>query len=630
MSYLQTVPPHDIEAHLTEHDKKSILRFITCGSVDDGKSTLIGRLLYDAKLIFEDQLANLGRIGAATGKEIDLALLLDGLEAEREQRITIDVAYRYFATSKRKFIVADTPGHEEYTRNMVTGASTADLAIILIDSRQGILQQTRRHSYIASMLGIRHVVLAVNKIDLVDFRQLVFDETVAEYMVFAKELDFASIQPIPISARFGDNVISASQNTPWYTGPALLQYLETVQLDPPVEERPFRFPVQLAMRPNADFRGYAGQVASGRISVGDPVVVANSGQRSSVKAIVTFDGSLAVAAEGEAVTLLLSDEVDASRGNMLVAPSSRPFVADQFQAHVIWFGANPMLPGRSYILRTETDSVSATVTALKHQVNVNSFAREAAKSLQMNEVGVCNISTQAPIAFDAYKDNRSTGNFILVDRATNATVGAGMIDFPLRRADNVHWQATDVNKGARAATKSQRPGVLWFTGLSGSGKSTIANALDRLLHARGKHTYMLDGDNVRHGLNRDLGFTEADRVENIRRVAEVAKLMADAGLIVLVSLISPFRYERRMARELMEEDEFIEIFVDTPLDECARRDPKGLYEKAFAGKIANFTGVSSPYEIPENPELHLETVGHEPAALALKIEQFLERRMEEK
>ncbi|MBB5536448.1 sulfate adenylyltransferase subunit CysN [Rhizobium giardinii] len=625
MSYLQTVPPHDIEAHLTEHDKKSVLRFITCGSVDDGKSTLIGRLLYDAKLIFEDQLANLGRIG---GREIDLALLLDGLEAEREQRITIDVAYRYFATSKRKFVVADTPGHEEYTRNMVTGASTADLAVILIDSRQGILQQTRRHSYIASMLGIRHVVLAVNKLDLVDFRQSVFDEIAVDYMLFAKTLGFASIQPIPISARFGDNVISASKDTPWYTGPALLEYLETVQLDPLVEERPFRFPVQLAVRPNADFRGYAGQVASGRISVGDPVVVAKSGQRSSVKAIVTFDGSLAVAAEGEAVTLVLTDEVDASRGNMLAAPASRPFVADQLQAHVIWFGANPMLPGRSYILRTETDSVSATVTALKHQVNINSFAREAAKSLQMNEVGVCNISTQAPIAFDAYKDNRSTGNFILVDRATNATVGAGMIDFPLRRADNVHWQATDVNKGARAATKGQRPGVLWFTGLSGSGKSTIANALDRLLHARGKHTYVLDGDNVRHGLNRDLGFTEADRVENIRRVAEVAKLMADAGLIVLVSLISPFRDERRMARELMEEDEFIEIFVDTPLDECARRDPKGLYEKAFAGKIANFTGVSSPYERPESPELHLETVGHEPAALALKIEQFLDRRRE--
>ncbi|ASY72195.1 adenylylsulfate kinase [Sinorhizobium fredii USDA 205] len=627
MSYLQSVPPHDLGAHLAEHDSKTVLRFITCGSVDDGKSTLIGRLLFDAKLIFEDQLTNLGRVGSpgtANGEEIDLALLLDGLEAEREQGITIDVAYRYFATSKRKFIVADTPGHEEYTRNMVTGASTADLAVILIDSRQGILPQTRRHSYIASLLGIRHLVLAVNKFDLVEFRQSVFDEIARDYRAFAKKLGFVSIQSIPISARFGDNVISASQNTPWYKGPALLEYLETVQLDPPAAERPFRLPVQLVMRPHADFRGYAGQIASGRISVGDPVVVAKSGQHSSVEAIVTFDGNLPTAAEGEAVTLVLADEVDASRGNMLVAPAARPFVADQFQAHVIWFDASPMLPGRGYILRTETDSVSATVTALKHQVNINSFAREAAKSLQMNEVGVCNISTQAPIVFDAYKDNRATGNFVFVDRATNATVGAGMIDFPLRRADNVHWQATDVNKAARSAMKSQRPAVLWFTGLSGSGKSTIANALDRLLHARGKHTYMLDGDNVRHGLNRDLGFTEADRVENIRRVAEVAKLMADAGLIVLVSFISPFRGERQMARELMEECEFIEIFVDTPLEECARRDPKGLYEKALAGKIANFTGVSSPYEAPENPELHLKTVEEDPTTLALKIEAFLD------
>ncbi|MCA1367330.1 sulfate adenylyltransferase subunit CysN [Bradyrhizobium sp. BRP14] len=630
MSYVQSIPPHDIEAHLAEHDNKSILRFITCGSVDDGKSTLIGRLLYDAKLIFEDQLANLGRVGppgTANGKEIDLALLLDGLEAEREQGITIDVAYRYFATSKRKFIVADTPGHEEYTRNMVTGASTADLAIILIDSRQGILQQTRRHSYIASLLGIRHVVLAVNKIDLVDFNQQVFDEVVADYMAFAKELGFASIRPIPISARYGDNVISASVNTPWYRGLALLEYLETVELDPPVRDKPLRFPVQLVMRPDADFRGYAGQVASGRVSVGDPVVVAKSGQRTTVDAIVTYDGNLVTAGEGEAVTLVLADEVDASRGNMLVPPAARPFVADQFQAHVIWFDANPMFPGRSYILRTETDSVSATVTTLKHQVNINSFAREAAKSLQMNEVGVCNISTQTPIAFDAYKDNRATGNFIIVDRVTNATVGAGLIDFPLRRADNVHWHALEVNKGARSAMKNQRPAVLWFTGLSGSGKSTVANALDRILHARGKHTYLLDGDNVRHGLNRDLGFTEEDRVENIRRVAEVAKLMADAGLVVLVSFISPFRDERRMARELMEEGEFIEIFIDTPLEECARRDPKGLYEKALAGKIANFTGVSSPYEVPENAELHLQTVGHEPIDLALKIEEFLDKRM---
>ncbi|WOS66989.1 MULTISPECIES: bifunctional sulfate adenylyltransferase/adenylyl-sulfate kinase NodQ [Sinorhizobium] len=630
MSHMPSIPPHDLAAHLAEHDNKSILRFITCGSVDDGKSTLIGRLLYDAKLIFEDQLANLGRVGAANGNEIDLALLLDGLEAEREQGITIDVAYRYFATSRRKFIVADTPGHEEYTRNMVTGASTADLAVILIDSRQGILQQTRRHSYIASLLGIRHVVLAVNKIDLVDFRQQVFDEIATDYLAFARELGFASIQPIPISARFGDNVISASVNTPWYKGLALLQYLETVDLDPPAKERPFRFPVQLVMRPNADFRGYAGQVASGHISVGDPVVVAKSGQRSTVKEIVTYAGSREAAGEGEAVTLVLSDEVDVSRGNLLVPPAAQPYVADQFQAHVIWFDASPMFPGRSYILRTETDNVSATVTTLKHQVNINSLVREAAKSLQMNEIGVCNISTQSPIAFDAYKDNRATGNFIFVDRVTNATVGAGMIDFPLRRADNVHRHSLEVNKGARSAMKNQRPAVLWFTGLSGSGKSTIANALDRLLHARGKHTYLLDGDNVRHGLNRDLGFTDGDRVENIRRVAEVAKLMADAGLIVLVSFISPFRDERRMARELMEEGEFIEIFVDTPIDECARRDPKGLYRKALAGKIANFTGVSSPYEAPENPELHLQTVGQEPIGLAFKIEEFLDQWREEK
>jgi bifunctional enzyme CysN/CysC len=630
MSYVQTVRPQEIEARLAEQDDKSILRFITCGSVDDGKSTLIGRLLYDAKLIFEDQLANLGRVGTANGKELDLALLLDGLEAEREQGITIDVAYRYFATAKRKFVVADTPGHEEYTRNMVTGASTADLAVVLIDSRRGILPQTRRHSYIASLLGIRHIVLAINKIDLVDFRQQVFDDIVADYNVFAEDLGFTCIQPIPMSASLGDNVIRLSERTPWYRGPALLDYLETVELAPLELDKPLRFPVQLVMRPNANFRGYAGQVASGRVSVGDAVLVAKSGQCSSVKSIVTQDGNLTSAEEGEAVTLVLSDEVDASRGDMLVLPTARPFVADQFQANVVWFDGNSMKPGRSYILRTENDSVSATVTALKHRVNINSFVREAAKSLRMNEIGVCNISTQSPIAFDAYSENRATGNFIFVDRLTNATVGAGMIDFPLRRADNVHWQATDVSKNARSAMKNQRPAVLWFTGLSGSGKSTIANALERVLHVRGKHTYLLDGDNVRHGLNRDLGFTEEDRVENIRRVAEVAKLMADAGLIVLVSFISPFRDERRMARELMDEGEFFEIFVDTPIEECARRDPKGLYEKAFAGKIANFTGVSSPYEAPNNPELHLHTVGNEPIALALKIDKFLDLRLGEK
>jgi bifunctional enzyme CysN/CysC len=621
------MPPQDIEPYLADEDKKTILRFITCGSVDDGKSTLIGRLLYDAKLIFDDQLATLGRVGTADGKETDFALLLDGLEAEREQGITIDVAYRYFETPKRKFIVADTPGHEEYTRNMVTGASTADLAIVLIDSRQGILQQTRRHSYIASLLGIRHVVLAVNKMDLVDFQQTVFDKVVSDYLAFAAGLSFASIQPMPISARFGDNVIGASDSMPWYHGPALLDHLETVEFAAVEQSKAFRFPVQLVMRPNAEFRGYAGQIASGRVLVDDAVVVARSGQHSSVKAIVTRDGNLGSAVEGEAVTLVLSDEVDASRGDMLVAPGARPFVADQFQAIVIWFDANAMMPGRSYILRNETDSVSATVTALKHRVNVNSFTREAAKTLRMNEIGVCNISTQSPIVFDPYRDNRATGNFIFVDRVTNATVGAGLIDFPLRRANNVHWQATDVNKAARSAMKNQRPAVLWFTGLSGSGKSTIANALEQSLQLKGNHTYLLDGDNVRHGLNRDLGFTDEDRVENIRRVAEVAKLMADAGLIVLVSFISPFRDERRMARELMEEGEFIEIFVDTPLDECARRDPKGLYEKALAGKIANFTGISSPYEPPDDPELHLRTIGYEPIALALKIEAFLDGRL---
>ncbi|WFU07043.1 adenylyl-sulfate kinase (plasmid) [Rhizobium sp. CB3171] len=632
MSYPFSISAHDMEQHLVQEDKTPVLRFITCGSVDDGKSTLIGRLLCDADLVFEDQLADLRRvgIGGGNGEEIDFSLLLDGLEAEREQGITIDVAYRYFSTSKRKFIVADTPGHHEYTRNMATGASTADLAVILVDSRQGILQQTRRHSYLVSLLGIRHVVLAVNKIDLVDFREPIFDAIVAEYASFSAKLGFASIMAIPMSARFGDNVVSKSGQLPWYQGPALLEYLEAVELDPPDKQSPFRFPVQLVMRPNSDFRGYAGRIASGKIAVGDPVIVAKSGLRSSVRAMIAPGGNQISAAEGEPVTLVLADDVDVSRGDMLVDPALRPFVADQFQAHLIWFDANPMLPGRSYLLRTETDSVSATVTALKHQLNVDNFVREPAKLLPMNEVGVCNIMTQRPIVFDAYEGNRSTGNFIIVDRVSSATVGAGMIDFPLRRAENVHWQALDIGKAARSALKNQRPAVLWLTGLSGSGKSTIANALEALLHTYGKHTYLLDGDNVRHGLNRDLGFTAADRVENIRRVAEVARLMADAGLIVICSFISPFRDERRMARELMDEGEFIEIFVDTPLEECARRDPKGLYQKAFAGNIANFTGVSSPYEAPDNPELQLKTVGQEPVTLALQIEEFLRSRMEEK
>jgi bifunctional enzyme CysN/CysC len=612
--------------YLHEQEKKSMLRFLTCGSVDDGKSTLIGRLLYDTKLIFEDQLATLERDSAkhgTTGDDIDFALLVDGLEAEREQGITIDVAYRFFATSKRKFIVADTPGHEEYTRNMATGASTADVAVVLVDSRQGILRQTRRHSFIASLLGIRHIVLAVNKIDLMDFSQEVFDRIVAEYLAFAKDLGFKSVQPIPMSARFGDNVTSASENTPWYKGPTLLGHLETVPVENDYLDRPFRFPVQLVIRPNLDFRGFAGQVASGKVSVGDKVTVAKSGHESIVKEIVTIDGNLETAIEGQAVTIVLEDQIEVSRGNMLVAPDARPHVADQFQAHIVWFDHAPMMPGRSYILRTEVDSVSATVTALKHHIDINTFSHEAAKHLNMNEVGVCNISTQSPIAFDSYSENRITGNFVLIDRFTNATVGAGMIDYPLRRAQNVHWQAMDVNKEARAALMGQKPAVLWFTGLSGSGKSTIANTLEKLLHAKGRHTFMLDGDNVRHGLNRDLGFTQEDRVENIRRVAEVARLMVDAGLIVIVSFISPFRSERQMARDLFPDGEFIEVFVDTPIEECEKRDPKGLYKKAKAGEIENFTGISSPYEAPTEAEVHLRTIGHEPVELAVQIESFL-------
>ncbi len=616
----------EINAYMAEQEKKSLLRFLTCGSVDDGKSTLIGRLLYDTKLIFEDQLAALtkdSRKHGTNGEDIDFALLVDGLEAEREQGITIDVAYRFFSTPKRKFIVADTPGHEQYTRNMATGASTADLAIVLVDARQGILRQTRRHSFIASLLGIRNIILAVNKIDLVDYSQDVFDKIVADYQEFASKLGFKTIQAIPLSARFGDNVIGPSANLPWYKGPALLQHLENVPLESTDDARPFRFPVQYVNRPNLDFRGFSGTIASGSVAPGDEVVVAKSGKSSRVKRIVTWDGDLDSASEGEAVTIVLDDEIEVSRGNMLVAPEARPDVADQFAANVVWFAEHALIPGRSYILRTETDQVTATITDLKYRIDINSFAQEAAKSLDLNEVGVVNISTQEPIAFDAYKSNRSTGSFILIDRLTNATVGAGMIDFALRRASNVHWQALDVDKASRAAQKDQKPAVVWFTGLSGSGKSTIANLVEKRLSSLGKHTYILDGDNVRHGLNRDLGFTEEDRVENIRRVGEVAKLMADAGLIVLVSFISPFASERRMVRELLDDGEFLEVFVDTPFEECAKRDPKGLYAKALRGEIKNFTGVDSPYEAPENPELHLKTVGRTTEDLASEVEKLL-------
>ncbi|WP_163269107.1 sulfate adenylyltransferase subunit CysN [Chelativorans alearense] len=619
----------DIRTYLASQERKTLLRFLTCGSVDDGKSTLIGRLLYDTKLIFEDQLATLeqdSKKHGTTGDDIDLALLVDGLEEERQQGITIDVAYRFFATPKRKFIVADTPGHEQYTRNMATGASSADLAVVLVDARQGVLAQTRRHSIIASLLGIRHIVLAVNKIDLVDFDEGVFKRIVAEYEAFSKDLGFASVVPIPMSARYGDNVTRASDKTPWYTGPSLVDHLETVDVEGDVAERPFRFPVQYVNRPNHEFRGFAGTVASGSIAVGDDVVVAKSGKRSRVKRIATYDGDRERASEGEAVTLLLDDEVEVSRGNMLVAPNARPHVADQLAANVVWFDEHPLLPGRMYLLRTETDQVNATVSHLKHRTNVNNFAHEAAKSLELNEVGVCNFSLQAPIAFDSFEENRTTGAFVLIDRLTNATVGAGMILHPLRRAANIHWQALDVTKASRSELKHQKPAVLWFTGLSGSGKSTIANLLEKKLHAAGRHTYILDGDNVRHGLNRDLGFTEEDRVENIRRVAEVARLMAEAGLIVLVSFISPFRAERRMARDLMEEGEFIEVFVDTPFEECAKRDPKGLYARALRGEIKNFTGVDSPYEVPELADVHLPTVDRSPEDLAEELETWLKER----
>jgi bifunctional enzyme CysN/CysC len=618
----------DVAGVLDEHNRRSFLRFLTCGSVDDGKSTLIGRLLYDTKLIFEDQLAALERDSrkhGTAGEEIDFALLVDGLEAERQQGITIDVAYRFFATPKRKFIVADTPGHEQYTRNMATGASTADLAIVLVDARHGVLRQTRRHAFIASLLGIRHVVVAVNKIDLVDYSEERFREIEREFRAFAGGFGFQSLTPIPISARHGDNVTTASRRMPWYRGPSLLQHLEEVDVEQDAAARPFRFPVQYVNRPNLDFRGFAGTVASGAVAVGDDVVVAKSGAASKVRRIVTAKGDARQAREGEAVTLVLADEIELSRGNMLVAPGARPQVADQFAADLVWFDAAALVPGRAYILRTETDETSATVTELKHRVDVNSFAREAASQLAMNEIGVVNVSTQWPVAFDPFAENRTTGSFILIDRVSNRTVAAGMIRHALRRADNIHWQALEVDRAARAAQKGQQPAVYWFTGLSGSGKSTIASLLEKRLHAAGRHTYLLDGDNVRHGLNRDLGFTEADRAENIRRVGEVAKLMADAGLIVLVSFISPYRAERDAVRRLFGGREFAEVFVDTPVEECARRDPKGLYAKAYAGELPNFTGVDAPYEAPERPEFHIRTVGRTPQEIVDDLVARIER-----
>jgi bifunctional enzyme CysN/CysC len=601
---------------------KDLLRFLTCGSVDDGKSTLIGRLLHDSKLVFEDQLSTLAKDSVrygTTGDDIDLALLVDGLEAEREQGITIDVAYRFFTTAKRSFIVADTPGHEQYTRNMATGASNADLAILLIDARKGVLVQTRRHSLICSLLGLRHVVLAVNKIDLVSYQADAFERIVAEYRSFASELGFASIVSIPISARHGDNITRLSDKTPWYHGPSLLDYLETIDVARETTEKPFRFPVQWVNRPDLDFRGYAGTVASGTINAGDPIAVAGSGQTSRVKQLLAYEGSQASTRAGDAITITLADEIDIARGDLLVSPTSRPEVSDQFAAHIIWMSDHALMPGRSYLARIGTKTTPITVTGIKYKIDITTREHLAAHTLDLNDIGFCNLSTGTPVAFDSYLQNRKTGSFILIDRLTNHTLGAGMIAFGLRRGTNIHWQATLLGKAERAVQKHQRPAIVWLTGLSGAGKSTIANIVERQLHAAGHHTMLLDGDNLRHGLSRDLGFTEADRVENIRRAGEVAKLLVDAGLIVMCSFISPYRAEREMVRRLVSDGEFIEVFVDTPIDECARRDPKGLYAKAKAGTIKNFTGFDAPYEAPENPEVHLQTIGQQPEQLADRI-----------
>jgi bifunctional enzyme CysN/CysC len=628
MAHISDLIASDIQAYLHSHEHKSLLRFITCGSVDDGKSTLIGRLLYDSKMIFEDQLATLEadskKVGTQGG-ELDFALLVDGLAAEREQGITIDVAYRYFSTDKRKFIVADTPGHEQYTRNMVTGASTADLAVILIDARKGVLTQTRRHSYLVSLLGIRKVVLAINKMDLMGYAQGTFDAILEEYLDFAQQIGLQDIVAIPVSGLRGDNITETSANTPWYHGPTLMGYLETVDVEDNSRQRPLRLPVQWVNRPNLDFRGFAGTIVSGTVHAGERIRVLPSGRESTVTRIVTMDGDLDHAVAGQSITLALADEIDISRGDILASPHDLPGVADQFEATVVWMADEPMLPGRPYWLKIGTKQVTATITEPKYKVNVNTLEHLAAKKLELNEIGICNISLDRTIAFDAYTHCRETGAFILIDRITNATIGAGMIHFALRRSQNIHWQALDVNKSSRAALKGQKPAVLWLTGLSGAGKSTIANMVEKRLHALGKHTYLLDGDNVRHGLNRDLGFTDADRVENIRRVAEVSRLMADAGLIVMVSFISPFRAERRMARALFEAGEFHEVHVDTPLAVAEERDVKGLYKKARRGELKNFTGIDSPYEPPEHPEIYIDTTGATPDKSAEAIVDYLQQ-----
>jgi bifunctional enzyme CysN/CysC len=620
----------DLAAYLHAQERKGLLRFITCGSVDDGKSTLIGRLLYESELLFEDQLSALeadSKRAGTQGGELDLALLLDGLAAEREQGITIDVAHRYFDSERRKFIVADTPGHEQYTRNMVTGASTADCAVLLVDARKGVLTQTRRHTYVVSLLGIRHVALAVNKLDLVSYSEPGFREIAADYQMFARELGLEDVVCIPVSALRGDNVVERSNRTPWYDGPTLLEYLETVEIDDErLQSEPLRFPVQWVNRPDAEFRGFAGMIASGQVATGDAVLVAPSGRESTVSGIVSYDGDLDRAVAGQSVTLTLADEIDVSRGDVIAGVSSPPRVGEQFEATLVWMAEEPMLRGRSYLMRVGTATTSATISPLKHKVHVDSLERLAAEQLELNEIGVCELELDRAIAFDPYSENRDMGGFVLIDKVTNATVGAGMLNFELRRSRTLRWQAIDVDKQAHAKLKGQQPCVLWLTGLSGAGKSTIANLVEKKLHSLGHHTYLLDGDNVRRGLSKDLGFTDADRVENIRRVAEVAALMVDAGLIVLLSFISPFRSERRMARELVEEGEFIEVFVDVPLEVAEARDCKHLYERARRGEIKNFTGIDSPYERPEAPDVRVDTTQTSAEQAADQIIDELRRR----
>ena len=627
MAHISDLIAEDIELYLKTHENKSLLRFITCGSVDDGKSTLIGRMLYESKMLFEDQLAQLEvdskKVGTQAG-DLDFALLVDGLSAEREQGITIDVAYRFVSTDKRKFIVADTPGHEQYTRNMITGASTADVAIILIDARKGVLTQTKRHSYLVSLIGIRHVVLAINKLDMVEYSEEIFQQIDKDYRQFAQEVGLQNIVTIPMSALKGDNITSLSEKTPWYQGQALMEYLENVQVDDDEEEvGVFRMPIQWVNRPNLDFRGYSGIVARGNVKPGDAVRVLPSGRESQIARIVTADGDLEQAVSGQSITLTLTDEIDISRGDILASTDSPPSVADQFETTIVWMADEPMLPGRPYLMKIGTRTVTATVSVLKYKVNVNTLEHVAVTKLELNEIGVCNVSTDRLIAFDPYKEDRDTGGFIMIDRLTNNTVAAGMLHFALRRSQNIHWQAININKQAHAAIKGQKPFILWFTGLSGSGKSTVANLVEKKLYSLGKHTYLLDGDNVRHGLNKDLGFTDADRVENIRRIAEVAKLMVDSGQIVLVSFISPFRSERRMARELVEQGEFFEIFIDTPIHIAEERDPKGLYKKMRRGELKNFTGIDSPYEVPENAEIRIDTITHAPEQAVEQIISYL-------